>query len=171
MDLYRGFSQQEVNIIWDNWKLGRSLSDIGRCIGKSPGSIFHLVSAYGGIAPDNRKRRLKSLSLEEREEISRGIAANQTLRQIARRLKRSPATISREIKRNGGQTKYRAHLADNRYWKLSSRPKLSKLSINTELKDIIAEKLSIKWSPEQISGLLKNNYSLGSNMRVSHETI
>ncbi len=171
MSSYRGFSQEEVNVIWAKWKLGCSLSDIGRCIRKSPGSIFHLVSAYGGIAPVRRKRRQISLSVEEREEISRGIAANQTIRQIAYKLKRSPSTISREIKRNGGQPKYRAHQADERYWKTAARPKLSKLSINTQLKDIIAEKLSMKWSPEQISGWLRNNYSLGSNMHISHETI
>lgn len=171
MILYRGFTQEEANIIWKKWKLGCSLSDIGRCIRKSPGSIFHLVSSYGGIAPASRKRRQLFLSFEEREEISRGIAAKKTIRQIAHNLKRSPATISREIQRNGGQTKYRAHLADERYWRLASRSKPSKLSINTKLKDIIAEKLTMKWSPEQISGWLKNNYPIGSNMHISHETI
>lgn len=98
MILYRGFTQEEANIIWKKWKLGCSLSDIGRGIRKSPGSIFHLVSAYGGIAPASRKCRQLFLSFEEREEISRGIAAMRTMRQIAHNLKRSPATISRKSK-------------------------------------------------------------------------
>lgn len=162
MNVYRGFSQEEINIIWKHCKLGRSLSEIGRIIRKSPGSIFHLVAASIGIEPYNRKRRHTSLSLEEREEISRRIASNNTIRTIALKLKQSPSTISREIKRNGGYSAYRAYQADAKHWKLASRPKPSKLSDNTELKNIVAEKLAMQWSPEQISGWLKNNYSKGS---------
>jgi len=168
---YLGFSIQEAEDVWLKWKHGDSLSDIGRAIGKNPGSVHHLIASNGGIAPAHRIRAKKSLSLQEREEISRGLAANMTIRQIAFKLNRAPSSICREINRNGGNASYRAHAADNNAWDKARRPKLCNLVKNKALKDIVADKIRLKWSPEQISGWLKNMYSTDNTMQISHETI
>lgn len=109
--------------------------------------------------------------LLEREEISRGLSANLSIRSIAKTLNRSPSTISREINRNGGILKYRAVSADRQTWIRAKRPKKSKLQINIPLNDIIADKLSYKWSPEQISGYLKHTYPNDTAMNISHASI
>lgn len=168
---YRGFNPREINTIWKLWKRGYTLSDIGRELRKHAGSVFHVVAANGGISPKTRIRSCKSLTLEEREEISRGLAAKQTIRQIANKLNRSPSTVSREINRNGGKINYRANEAENRAWKAASRPKQCKLEEDLLLKKIVSDKLSLNWSPEQISGWLKKKYPEDSSMWVSHETI
>lgn len=168
---FRGFYEEEVSFIWQQWKLGYTLSDIGRQLRKHAGSVFHVVASNGGIIPAARHRKKSSLNLPEREEISRGIAANKTIREIAYKLRRSPSTISREINRNGGKLNYRACKAENRAWDAASRPKECKLSVNVKLKEIVSDKLILNWSPEQISGWLKNNYPEDSNMHISHETI
>jgi len=111
------------------------------------------------------------LTLLEREEISRGLSANLSIRNIAKTLNRFPSTISREISRNGGRAKYRAILADKQTWIRAKRPKKCKLQINIPLNDIIADKLSNKWSPEQISGYLKRTYPTDTTMHLSHESI
>ena len=128
-----GFLMHEIANIWVRWKQGDSLSDIGRAIGKHPGSIHHVIAYNGGIAPHPRKRAKKALSLEEREEISRCLASNKTIRQIASKLNRSPSTISREIERNGGKIVYRALKADSNAWNKARRPKLCCLSTNLGL--------------------------------------
>ncbi len=166
-----GFLIHEIADIWVRWKKGDSLSDIGRAVGKHPGSIHHVIAYNGGIAPHSRKRAKKALSLEEREQISRCLASNKTIRQIAFKLNRSPSTICREIERNGGKIAYRALKADNNTWDKSRRPKACYLSKNQVLRDIISDKLSQNWSPEQISGWLKKTYPDDNNMQVSHETI
>lgn len=166
-----GFSYEQQDEIWLKWKNGDSLSDIGRALRKHPGSIHHLIVFNGGIAPTKRKRHQAHLSLEEREEISRGIAANITIRNIALLLNRSPSTISREINRHGGKENYRANLADQKAWKNAKRPKLCHVDQHPELKKIIIEKLQLKWSPEQISGWLKQTYSTEPVMHISHESI
>lgn len=168
---HRGFTPQEVDVIWKRWKQGFSLSDIGRELRKHAGSVFHVVAANGGITPDARHRNSKSLTQSEREEISRGIAANRTVRQIADNIQRSPSTISREINRNGGKLNYRASQAEERAWDVASRPKASKLEKNTPLMQLVSEKITAKWSPEQISGWLKLSFPEDCDMWVSHETI
>jgi DNA-binding CsgD family transcriptional regulator len=144
----RGFSPSELDIIWRQWRLGHTLSDIGRELRKHPASVFHIVAANGGISPPPRHRNGHSLTLAEREEISRGIAGNYTIRQIADTLQRSPSTISREIGRNGGRLNYRACMADKRAWDFACRPKPRKLEKNTSLNAIVSEKLVLHWSPE-----------------------
>lgn len=166
-----GFSYEQQDQIWIKWKNGDSLSDIGRALRKHPGSVHHLVVFYGGIAPSKRRRSRAHLSFEEREEISRGLAANIAVRDIALRLNRSPSTISREINRHGGKENYRANMADQQAWKNAKRPKPYYLDQHPKLKKVIIEKLQNKWSPEQISGWLKETYPIEPNMHISHETI
>jgi IS30 family transposase len=112
-----------------------------------------------------------ALTLSEREEISRGIATTQTLREIATTLNRSPSTISREIKRNGGYDNYRAAKAEQAAWDRGHRPKRCKLACHPMLKYIVATKLKRKWSPKQIAGWLKKTYPKEEHKQVSHETI
>jgi IS30 family transposase len=109
--------------------------------------------------------------LGEREEISRGLASNISLRQIAKKPGRAPSTVSREINRHGGRKNYRAILADERAWHLSRRPRICKLEQEPRLRRIVSEKLSLQWSPEQISGWLKREYLQDGTMQISHETI
>ena len=111
------------------------------------------------------------MSLAEREEISRGLAARQSLRSIARALGRPASTVSREVAANGGQRNYRATSADRDAWKRAARPKRCKLAGNPRLRDIVAEKLRRRWSPQQIAGWLKTEFPDDPEMQVSHETI
>jgi IS30 family transposase len=111
------------------------------------------------------------LSLVEREEISRGLAAGESLRVIARRLGRSPSTVSREVAGHGGRRRYRAARADVVAVRGMRRPKPSKLAGNVKLRAIVEAKLELRWSPQQIAGWLGENFPHDPEMRVSHETI
>lgn len=166
-----GMSDAQKREVWRRWKEGQSLSEIGRALGKVPGSIHGVVAANGGFVPSQRKRADTTLSLREREEISRGLARDESFRQIAARLTRAPSTISREVGRNGGREHYRATRADERAWDTARRPKPCLLQRNLRLRDVVAGKLAEDWSPEQIAGWLARRYSPGEAMYVSHETI
>lgn len=166
-----GLSAQQKKELWARWKDGQSLSDIGRALGKHAGSIHGVLSANGGIFPRERKRRSDALTLCEREEISRGLAAHCSLRAIAEHLERAPSTISREISRNGGIQHYRAAAAEAECWDRAQRPKQCKLATNRKLNAVVADRLTKKWSPEQISGWLARTYEANTAMQVSHETI
>ncbi len=157
--------------VWDMWKTGASISEIGRTVGSPPGSIFSILLPYGGIYQPPQRRRSGTLTLHEREEISRGLAAGESLRSIGRRLGRSASTISREIAKNRGAARYRAVDADDRAWRRAKRPKKCKLAKNPVLRRYVAARLREDWSPEQIAGTLKKRYPAGSRMLVSHETI
>jgi IS30 family transposase len=111
------------------------------------------------------------LSLAEREEISRGIAAGRSVRAMAKALRRSPSTVSREIVRNGGARRYRAEAADSQAWRRALRPKPCKLALHAQLRQDVARKLELKWSPEQIAGWLRRTWPEDEARRVSHETI
>ena len=138
------------------WKRGESLSDIGRALGRIPGAVHHVVSARGGIPPPSRTRSRRSLTLTEREEISRGLARGYSVRQIGVRLSRAPSTISREVRRNGGRRQYRASVADARAWDRARRPKPCRLALSPLLRALVAEKLAADWSPQQISTPSRN---------------
>ena len=125
----------------------------------------------GGIAPVARRRGPVALMLDEREEISRGIAGGESIRRIAASLGRSPSTVSREVARHGGRRSYRATEADARAWELALRPKPCRLASHPELRWRVAEKLALDWSPEQVSGWLKRAFPADKGLRVSHETI
>jgi IS30 family transposase len=167
----RVFTAAESAEVWDRWQRGEGLSLIGRVFDRSSGAIFEHLRPHGGIRPAPRRRSRRSLSLDEREEISRGVAAGVSLRSIATRLRRAPSTISRELKRNGGHRRYRAAAADKRAWNRALRPKLCKLARHEELRQLVAAKLHDNWSPEQIAGWLKHTYPDDEAHQVSHETI
>ena len=111
------------------------------------------------------------MSLIEREEISRGLVAKRSLRSIAQSLNRSPSTISRDVRKNGGRQAYRAARSDQRASVSAARPKLRTLSVNDLLCQLIARKLRRKWSPQQIAGWLKRQHPSHEQHRGSHETI
>ncbi len=129
--------------VWQQWKLRRSLSDIGRALGKHAGSIHGVLPSNGGIIPVTRRRSRLALTLAEREEISRGLAADTSIRQIAARLGRAPSTVSREIARHGGRSRYRAEVADGAAWEQTRRPKPCRLAVHPQLRRVVAHKLSL----------------------------
>jgi IS30 family transposase len=157
--------------MWDRWQQGESLTSIGRAFDRPSSSIFGQLAPTGGIRPPQRIRSKLALSLSEREEISRGVVAELSFRAIAVQLGRSPSTISREIKRNGGCDTYRATHADQTAWDRAHRPKPCKLAGNRLLCRTVAAKLQLEWSPEQIAGWLKTEYPGDESNQVSHETI
>src|ERR1017187_6235337 len=163
-------TEQRIDM-WRRWKAGESLHDIGRAFGKNHGSIRFLLSQRGGIAPAARRRSPRTLTVAEREDISRGIASGSSIREIARGLQRAVSTVSREVARHGGRPLYRASEADRQAWESALRPKVCLLAIDEKLRTIVASKLILDWSPEQISKWLKVHYPSNESMRVSHETI
>ncbi len=165
------FSEVEVVEVWDRWQAGESNRSIGRDLGRSAASIRAFVESWGGVRPPARRRSSCHLKLAEREEISRGVAAGDSLRMMAARLGRAPSTISRELARNGGRLSYRAHRADRTAWRRARRPKPSKLAENPELRGLVEEKLGDWWSPQQVARWLVRSYPDEQEMRVSHETI
>ena len=166
-----GLSAVEKSDIWCRWKAGHSLHEIGRTFDKPHSCIRSVLLPRGGIPPAARRRSRLALTLAEREDISRGIASDSSLREIARQLDRAASTVSREISRHGGRPAYRAHDADEYAWDAALRPKRCLLAGNRRLCDVVARKLILDWSPEQISGWLKTHYPANASMRVSHETI
>jgi IS30 family transposase len=121
--------------------------------------------------PRESVRSALRLSLTEREEISRGLAGGESLRSIARRLGRASSTVSREVTANGGRRRYRACRADSAAVKRMRRPKRSKLAVCPRLRAAVEDKLELRWSPQQISGWLVEEFPSDPEMRVSHETI
>ncbi|MCH7583315.1 MAG: IS30 family transposase, partial [Acidobacteria bacterium] len=140
------FSEAERVVVWDRWRAGDAYRLIGRDLGRSAASIRGFVESWGGVRPEPRRRSERHLSLQEREEISRGVAAGDSLRMVAARLGRAPSTISRELARNGGRHRYRAHRADRTAWRRTRRPKPSKLAENPVLRAVVEEKLGEWWS-------------------------
>jgi IS30 family transposase len=157
--------------MWRRWKAGYRMREIARALRCDHGSIRNLLAQRGGIGPSIRHRAKQALTLAEREDISRGIAADQSARSIAARIGRAPSTVSREITRHGGRSSYRATDADKVAWESALRPKPCALALNGTLRNIVARKLSLDWSPEQVAGWLKLQYPGNERMRVSHETI
>jgi IS30 family transposase len=167
----RFITETERQKIFDRWFAGESQHWIARSLGRGHTSIQGVLSRTGGIRPRPRKRAQRVLSLAEREEISRGIVGGQSLRSIAASLGRAPSTVCREIKRNGGRRDYRASGADTAAWDRAHRAKTCKLAKNRELAYVVAEKLQLEWSPDQIAGWLKSTYPDDESYQVSHETI
>ena len=158
--------------VWRRWKGGESLAQITRALSAQGSEFAQVLHRHGGIAPRARCRSRRALSLAEREEISRGMSVGRSLRAIARDIGRWPSTVSREIRRNltraGG---YRAHTADQRAWDQALRPKTCRLAQHPQLAQLVAQKLQLQWSPQQISGWLAREYGANDSRRVSHETI
>jgi len=166
-----GLSSEQQKSLWSRWKAGYPMRDIGRALQVDHGSIRNVLCIYGGIVPAVRRRGRLALALSERESISRGIAGGKSIRSIARQLGRSPSTVSREVARHGGRAAYRATQAERRAWRSALRPKRCALALNRRLRDIVTSKLTLNWSPGQISGWLKAQYPDDESMRVPHETI
>ena len=166
-----GFSALEKDEVWERWARGETLKAIGRVFGKPSSPIRGQLSPYGGIRPAPRRRSKLALTLSEREETSRGLAAEQSARSLARLLGRAPSTVSREIRRNGGYDRYRAALSDEAAFIRARRPKRCKLAGNAQLRQTVARKLKQDWSPQQIAGWLKQMHPEDESKRVSHETI
>ena len=166
-----GLSPEQKRELWSRGKAGESLSEIGRALGKQPGSIHGVVASNGGYVPAVRRRSARVLTISEREEISRGLAEGASLRRIAGRLQRAPSSISREVARHGGRHRYRAARAEERAWDRARRPKPCKLAAVPPLRELVAGKLAEEWSPEQISGWLARTYPGEQDLQVSTETI
>ncbi|NJO13082.1 MAG: IS30 family transposase [Gammaproteobacteria bacterium] len=166
-----GYSAQQREQLWGQWRLGGSLSEIARALGKRPSSVRQVLVREGGIAPARRKASQRALRLSEREEISRGLAAGVSIRSIAARLSRAPSSVSREVRRHGGVSDYRACAAHQAAADRARRPKLCKLAQQGRLRRVVASKLTLNWSPQQISAWLERHYRHDDTMRVSHETI
>lgn len=166
-----GLSRAQKAELWQRWKAGETLSDIGRALGKHAASVFGVIAGKGGFAPLPRSRKSISLSLMEREEISRGLLSGRSFRQLGRDLGRAVSTISREVARNGGRRAYRATRADEQAFDRARRPKPCRLAFNPVLCKLVSGKLSDQWSPQQIAGWLKAQHPRDPSMNVSHETI
>jgi IS30 family transposase len=165
------YTEAQKALMWDRWKAGDTLHEIGKLFDRPHTSIQNILSKTGGIRPLARHRSRLALTMPEREEISRALAAGESIRCIARRLRRAASTISRELLRNDGKTYYRAAKADEAAWERALRPKTCKLAHNPVLAQIVAVKLQGLWSPEQIAGWLKRTYPDQKELQVSHEAI
>src|SRR5450755_1425081 len=166
------FTAAQKAELWERWKNGQSAAAISRALErKNKTGVERIVVLHGGIVPAPRRRASAALKLEEREEISRGVAVGRSIRQIARCLWRAPSTVSREIRRNGGGQAYRANWADRRAWERALRPKPCRLALHRELRWRVAQKLALQWSPEQVCGWLKQEFPTDQDMQISHEAI
>ena len=165
------YSDSQKALMWERWKKGESLQQIAQLFDRNHSSVSRILAETGGIRPAQRCRSPLALSLTEREEISRSLASGCSIRSIALQLGRAPSTVSREIQRNGGQRCYRATKADQAAWDRACRPKTCKLVEKKKLANIVAGKLQLQWSPQQIAGWLKQTYPQDENSQVSHETI
>ena len=165
------YTESQKALMWERWQKGESLQQIAQLFDRTHSSVQGILVRTGGIRPAPRHRSTLALTLTEREEVSRAVAAGRSIRSIASQLGRAPSTISREIQRNGGQQWYRASHADQAAWDRAQRPKTCKLVKNRRLARVVAGKLQSQWSPEQIAGWLKRTYPDDETHQVSHETI
>ena len=165
------YTESQKALMWERWQKGESLQQIAQLFDRTHSSVQGILVRTGGIRPAPRHRSTLALTLTEREEVSRALAAGRSIRSIASQLGRAPSTISREIQRNGGQQWYRASHADQAAWDRAQRPKTCKLVKNRRLARVVAGKLQSQWSPEQIAGWLKRTYPDDETHQVSHETI
>ncbi len=165
------YTAQQRALMWERYQKGSSLNDIARLFERHHSSVSRIIGEHGGIRPTDKKRAKNHLTLDEREEISRGISASLSMRAIACKLNRPPSTVCREVNRNGGYKQYRAVNADKAAWERAKRPKTCKLITNKKLAFFVAQKLKCAWSPQQIAGWLRRQNPSDDNFQVSHETI
>jgi len=151
------YSASQRALIWERWQKGETLHQIAGLFDRYHSSIQRIVAETGGIRPTERHRSRLALTLIEREEISRGLVAGKSIRAIAASLGRTPSTISREIRRNDAPDGYRASQAEQAAWDRGHRPKVCKLVQNRALAQLVASKLRLEWSPEQVAGWLKRS--------------
>ena len=164
-------SPAEIDALWERLKAGQAAKPASRELGLPTSTVRSYLVRCGGVRPAPRRRREGRLQLAEREEISRGLAAGLSVRAIAGQLGRAPSTVSREVNANGGRRAYRAVSADRSAWARATRPKACKLACSPRLRDIVEDRLTRRWSPEQISGWLQRTYPDEAAMQISHESI
>ncbi len=138
--------------MWARYQAGEAIGVIAKALGRPYDTIYWLIASRGGGAPHPHRRAAQALTSDERESISRGTAAGDSCRTIATALGRAPSTISREIRRNAGTTKYRAVRAERRALYQGKRPKPCRLALHARLREAVSRKLAANWSPPQISG-------------------
>ena len=144
---WRGhLSPAEQDELWRRWRRGESLRAIARALDRRRKVVHRILAGAGGFTPVPRRRSPRVLSVAEREEISRGVAAGHCMRQVAARLGRAPSTVSRELGRYGGRACYRAASADAAAWQLARRSKVCKLAAVPRLRTLVAQKLQQDWS-------------------------
>jgi len=165
------YTEGQKALMWERWQKGESLHQIAQLFDRNHTSVQGILARTGGIRPAKRSRSRLALTLAEREEISRSVVAGYSIRSIAASVGRAPSTVSREIERNGGRESYRASQAEQAAWDRAHRPKTCKLADNRTLARLVADKLQVQWSPEQIAGWLRRTYPGDENYQVSHETI
>ncbi len=165
------FTMEQQQAIWEGWRDGESFRQVGDRVGQPAHVIQYFLRGHGGIKPSVPRRHHRHLSHQEREEISRGVAAGLSVRRISAALGRSHSSISRELGRNGGRTAYRATTAEDTARLRMKRPKLTRLKQRPALLKVVKEKLVLGWSPEQIAAWLKLAYPEDTVMRLSHEGI
>ncbi|MFF3225105.1 IS30 family transposase [Nocardia suismassiliense] len=163
-------SEAEVDEVWRRWRSGQAVKVLAREMRRHPSTVRDLLKRCGGVRPTARRRGELRLSLFEREEISRGLAAGESLQTIAARLGRAPSTVTREVAGNAGWYRYRALAADHGAWARAVRPKPTKLSRDRPLAELVSGLLARRWSPQQIAGWLRRNPQASMGC-VSHETI
>jgi transposase, IS30 family len=168
---YRRFTDVERAAMWERLKAGESVRSVAIEFGCFHNAVRGMLVQTGGARPAVRRLRVTALTLAEREEISRGLAARHSCRGIAARLGRAPSTVAREVERNGGRARYRAHSSERRAFRQARRPKSVKLATTPRLRSVVEAKLALKWSPQQISSWLRGAYPGDPEMQVSHETI
>jgi IS30 family transposase len=159
------------NRVWSLLGAGLDCPAVARSLGMGVTSVRLIEATSGGVRPRPRMRSERVLSLEEREEISRGLAEGLSLTEIATRSGRAPSTVSREVAHNGGRANYRALRADRRAWDLARRPKPAKLVTCPRLAREVERLLEERFSPRQISHWLARSHPSDPERRVSHETI
>jgi IS30 family transposase len=165
------FSGEEKSEIWRLTKQGLFAHQIAQRLGRSASGVQYVIAQRGGVAPKEPRGCGRYLSLVEREEISRGLKAGDSLRTIAGQLGRPVSTVSREVRRNGGREKYRAVEAQSRAGREARRPKPCKLVTHPLLRAEVEGLLRKRWSPQQISARLKALHPNDVEFHVSHETI
>jgi IS30 family transposase len=171
MRLYRQLTDEEIEEIWRRFGAGENMFAIAESMGRTHSHFRKIQRDHGGVRPRLRHRSERHLSIEEREEISRGLADGRSLRSIASCIGRTPSTVSREVERNGGPSAYRAYPAERRARHQARRPKLAKLATCPRLRRLVEQKLEKRWSPRQIADWLIDEYPSDDELRVSHETI
>ena len=149
---------------------GERMADVAVALGRARSTVIAVVFEAGGVPPRRPHRSELRLSLGEREEISRGLIAGRSLRTIATGLGRAPSTVSREVAAGGGRTTYRAWHAERLAAGLAGA-QWRKLAANRRLRRRVEAMLALRWSPEQIAGLLRHDHPDQPEMWVSHETI
>lgn len=164
-------SAAEQSELWRRWKAGEPVKAISEGLGRPYHLLYHLIRIRGGVTPAVPRRSRRALSLPDREEISRGLSAQRSIRQIARRIGKAASSVSREIRRNGGASKYRATQAEAAFWRRARRPKPCLLARHPRLRREVIRGLQRCWSPQQIAKRLTEEFSDDQTMRVSHETI